>query len=225
MMRRLIVPLLLGLSGTIVLLWLGIWQLQRLEWKEGVLAEIDARIGGTPVPLPGIVDPATDRFLPVVTSGSTGDTEILVQSSLKLVGPGFRVIAPFQTDDGRPIMVDRGFIRLTDRDRVRPSTAMTVTGNLHWPDEQDIFTPDPDIPAGLWFARDVAGMAAALGTEPVLVVARTTDEAVRVVTPLPVDSAGIPNDHLQYAVTWFLLAVVWAAMTVYLAVTLCRRQA
>ncbi len=55
-------------------------------------------------------------------------------------------------------------------------------------------------------------MAAALDTEPVLIVAREADRR-RGRAPLPVDTAGIPNDHLQYAITWFALAVVWAGMT------------
>lgn len=75
----------------------------------------------------------------------------------------------------------------------------------------DSFTPEPDKSNNIWFARDVPKMAAALGTEPVLLIAKSkTDPNV---VPLPVDTEGIPNDHLQYAITWFSLALIWAAMT------------
>ncbi len=79
----------------------------------------------------------------------------------------------------------------------------------------DGYTPEPDREAELWFARDVPAMAAALDTEPVLIVRRAGGELPGV-TPWPVDTAGIPNDHLEYAITWFSLAAIWLAMTGFL---------
>lgn len=209
---RPVLPILFGLLGTAVLVWLGVWQMQRLDWKQDVLAQMDAELTAAPVAVPADPDPARDAWLPVRASGRIGAEEILVQSSLKSVGPGFRVIVPFDMD-GRRILLDRGFIRLTDRDRSRPPVDATVIGNLHWPDEIDGFTPDPE--GRLFFGRDVAAMAAELGTEPTLLVVRETNENPLSVTPLPVTTSGIPNNHLQYAVTWFLMAIVWAGMTAY----------
>ena len=97
-----------------------------------------------------------------------------------------------------------------------PEAALAVTGNLHWPDEVDSFTPDPDFEAGLVFARDVPVLAEALGTEPILIVARDVSGTDLRATPMPVTSAGIPNNHLGYAVQWFGLALVWAGMTAFL---------
>jgi surfeit locus 1 family protein len=211
-LMRPILPVLFGLLGTAVLIGLGVWQVQRLQWKEGVLAAMEAELTAAPVAIPAAPDPASHGWLPVAAQGRITGEEILVQSSLKAVGPGFRVVAPFETD-GRRILVDRGFIRLTDRDRNRPPVEADLVGNLHWPDETDGFTPDPD--GRLFFARDVGLMAAELGTEPVLLVVRRTDEDPLAVTPLPVTTAGIPNNHLQYAVTWFLMALVWAGMTAF----------
>lgn len=89
---------------------------------------------------------------------------------------------------------------------------MEVTGNLHWPDERSDSTPANDPDKNYWYAREVDVMAAALGTEPILIVARSeTDPSVS--PPLPVTSEGIPNDHLEYAMTWFLLAATWIVMT------------
>ncbi len=68
----------------------------------------------------------------------------------------------------------------------------------------------------LWFSRDIASLSAELGTNPVLVVARETSFDDTPISPLPVDTAGIPNDHLQYAITWYSLAVVWLGMTMLL---------
>ncbi len=211
-MRRILFPLIFGIAGLAILMSLGLWQVQRLSWKEAILAEIDARIGGTPVDLPAAIDAQTHRYQPVTVSGSMLPREIHVLVSVKQVGPGYRIIAPFQAGD-RTILIDRGFVRTTEKEAVRQVGEMDVTGNLHWPDEIDNYTPEPDIDGNIWFARDVPALANELNTEPVLLIARSaTDPSV---TPLPVDSAGIPNDHLQYAVTWFGLALVWAVMTGY----------
>jgi surfeit locus 1 family protein len=226
MLRRLAVPLIIGLAGAGVLIALGLWQVQRLAWKEAVLAEIDARIGADAVAVPATPDPVSDRFLPVRAEGRfTGEgLEVLV--SQKQVGAGYRMVAVLETGAGRRLLVDRGFLREAQRASTPRATGdATVTGNLHWPDEVDGFTPDPDRARGMWFARDLPAMAAELRTEPVLIVARTVDPADPAVVPLPLDSSGIPNDHLEYAVTWFSLAAVWLGMTALLLWRISRRTA
>ncbi len=140
-----------------------------------------------------------------------GGQELHVLTSVKDVGPGYRVISALTSGDRR-VMVDLGFVPETEKDASRMAEGVTVTGNLHWPQESDRWTPAPDVARGIWFARDVEAMAEALDTEPVLVVARDVSGADLGVTVLPIDSAGIPNDHLNYAITWFSLAAVWAAM-------------
>ncbi|MDJ1015261.1 MAG: SURF1 family protein [Paracoccaceae bacterium] len=223
-MRRFLLPLIFGIAGTGVLISLGVWQLQRLAWKEAILAEIDARIVAAPVALPErpVVD--ADRYLPVRIEGRTVGEELNVLVSTKASGAGYRVISAFETDHGRRIMVDEGYIWTTEKNAGRPATAMTVTGNLHWPEEVDRFTPEPDLAAGIWFARDVPRMAEALGAEPVLVIARTVSGTDPRATPLPVDSSGIPNDHLGYAIQWFGLATVWAGMTAFFLWRMRRRR-
>ncbi len=215
-MRRLIFPLVLGFGGAAILLALGVWQIDRLGQKQAYLAQIEARIGDRPQALPAAPDAQADRFLPVETSGRFLPGEVLVLSGVKGVGPGYRVIAPFETDDGRRVLIDRGFVPEVDRAAVRPAGAARITGNLHWPDETDSFTPAPDAAAGLWFARDVAAMSEAFGTEQVLIVLRETSETGTGLVPQPVNTSGVPNDHLGYAITWFGLALVWLGMTAFL---------
>ncbi|MFC7705662.1 SURF1 family protein [Plastorhodobacter daqingensis] len=214
MTRRMILPLIFGILGTGILLSLGLWQMQRLDWKRAVIDEIEASIHAAPVALPDRPDPARDRYLPVAVSGRTTGDEIHVLVSRKGVGAGFRIISAFETDDGRRIMIDRGFVREAARNQPRPARPLDVVGNLHWPQDSDSYTPEPDAVRGFWFARDVPRMAEALGTEPLLVILR--EGAEDGIEPLPVDTSAIPNDHLNYAVTWFLLAAVWAGMTVFL---------
>ncbi len=214
-MRRIIIPLVFGLAGAAVLISLGVWQVQRLAWKEAVLADIEARIAAAPVDLPAKPDPVNDRYLPVKVSGVLAGPELHVLVSQKQVGAGYRIIQPFEVQ-GRRIMVDRGFVTADKIDKPRAQTHETLIGNLHWPDETDGYTPEPDLSKNIWFARDVPKMARALKTEQVLlVVASQKSETDPSLTPLPVDTSGIPNDHLSYAITWFSLAAIWLAMTGY----------
>lgn len=217
MLRRLIFPLLLGLVGCGILIGLGVWQVNRLGEKQAQLAEIESRIAAAPGPLPA-VGQATP-YQPVTVSGELGAERLRVLVSRKQIGAGHRIIAALTTPEGRRVLVDLGFVR--DGDPL-PAVAgpVSVTGNLHNPSEVDGYTPAPDLARNLWFARDVPQMAVVLNTEETLIVARAP--VVPGIEPLPVDTAGIPNDHLQYAITWFLLAAVWAAMTGLLVVRIAR---
>ena len=116
----------------------------------------------------------------------------------------------------RDPVVDLGVVPTAEKEPLRTGQSTTVTGNLNWPRETDSFVPDPERDRNIWFARDVDLMADALGTEPVLIVARTLDPPVPGVTQLPVSVEDIPNNHLQYAITWFSMALLWAGMTVLL---------
>lgn len=209
----------IGLGGAAILIWLGVWQIQRLAWKEGVIADIEARIAAEPVALPDTPDPQSQSYLPVRVTGSFEGQPVRVLVSQKDVGAGYRLISAFDTsgDAGaRRVMVDRGFVPTAQVDAVEtPAAPLSVVGNLQWPQEVDGFTPAPDLQGNIWFARDVPALADALGASPVLIVARDISPTEGAITPLPVDTARIPNDHLQYAITWFSLAAIWLAMSVY----------
>ena len=212
MLRKIIFPLALGVVGCGILIALGVWQVQRLTWKTGILDQISATITATPVALPAAPDPVADEYLPVTVTGQIVGAPLSVLVSTAENGAGYRTITGFRTDDGRDIVADLGFLSLDDRGAPLPEGAVTITGNLLWPDEADGWTPEPDEASGIWFARDLPAMAAELGVEPLLVVARQIDPAGPTV-PMPVGIQGIPNDHLGYAITWFMLAIGWALMT------------
>ncbi len=214
MKKRLVIPIVFGVIGTAILLGLGLWQVQRLAWKEAILADISARIVAEPVAIPVNPDPETDRYLPVRVAGQLTGQEIIVLASVKQIGAVHRLMSVLETQ-GRRVLVDRGFVPIESNPTAQTGP-LEVLGNLHWPQEVDSFTPDPDRTTGLWFARDVPEMAKVLNTEPILIVARQVSAYNPPVTPLPVTAQGIPNDHLNYAITWFLLALVWSGMTVFL---------
>lgn len=214
-MFRWLLPLTLGLILTGILAALGVWQLQRMEEKGAQLAAIQRGIEQQPVTLPDPIDPSM-KYLPVVVSGTTTGQEILVLSGTHDLGGGYNVVSAFQTDDGRRIMVDRGFIPQDDRRTPRPPVRLTVAGNLHWPEEKGSATPDPDLAAGIWFAREVPRMATQLQTDPVLVIAAAIRGDGEGVMPMPLDITNIPNNHLSYAVQWFSFAAICFGMTLAL---------
>ena len=222
MLRRFYFPLILGSAGITILVALGVWQLQRLAWKEALLAEIDSRIYAVPELLPVNPSPEHHNFLSVSAEGIPVGRELLVLLSRRGFGPGFRSITAFETE-GRRVLLDRGFLPEGLRNQDRANNGIVVVGNLHWPREFDrLFTPEPE--ENLWFARRVSEMAAELGTEPVLIVSRETNPPVDGVYPWPVNGNDIPNNHLQYAITWFALAVAWIGMTAFWLWRISRSQ-
>lgn len=214
-MRRYLFPMILGVVGCAVLIYLGLWQLDRRAWKEDMLADITAGIQADPVPLPDAIDPSM-KYLPVTVSGTTTGAEIDVLSHTREQGAGYQIVSRFVTDDGRAILLDRGFVPQEARRIDRPPVRLQVTGNLHWPQDASSSTPAPNMDENIWFARDVDAMALTLDTLPVLVVASAVEGDNQGARPLPVAIEGIPNNHLSYAVQWFLIAATWAVMTLAL---------
>lgn len=214
MMQRAIFLLIIGGAGLAILIGLGTWQLQRKAWKEDLLQTIEASIAAAPAALPQVPVKEQDRYRAVTVEGEIEGNALHVFWVTRDAETGYRVIAPFVTTDGRRVLLDRGFIPAAEKAASLTIGQATVTGNLLWPDEGDWTTPAPEADTNILYARDVAYMAERLNTEPVLIVARSAAPEAAV-TPHAVTTAGIPNNHLQYAITWFSLALIWGAMTVY----------
>ena len=214
-MQRFLFAMIFGLGGFAILISLGVWQVQRLAWKENLLAQIEARIGEDPQPLAAALASNADRYSPVQTEGSFSEGHVRMLASRKTIGPVFRIVRPFEAEGVGRILVDTGWLPDGDPLPAVPRDRMALVGNLDTPNEADSFTPEPDLARNIWFARDVPALADALDTEPVFVVLRTAPKDPLGVTPWPVNTAGIPNDHLQYAITWFSLAALWVGMTAF----------
>ncbi|MEM7497511.1 MAG: SURF1 family protein [Pseudomonadota bacterium] len=233
--RRAIAAIILGVAGTATLTALCLWQLQRLDWKLGLIASLEERLVAEPVPLPA--EPTMeDEFLRVFVTGrfeaqpgrhGFTDAPFLTPRDKR---PGYRVLQPFTLEDGRRIMVSRGWVPVAAKNEggraslptPAPAGAVTLTGALRFPD-------DPQSPAfgpsdNVWIARDLDVMAELFGTEPVLLVSETAtpgaDGTAPQLQPLTVN---LKNDHLGYAITWGMLAAVWAVMSGLLAFREWRR--
>lgn len=223
MLRKILFPLILGVAGCGVLISLGLWQVERLAWKETILAEIDGRLAAPPAPFTIFVTEDADEYTRVALTGTPTGEELHVLVSGTEAGTGYRVISKVQTELGA-ILVDQGLLAIDNKDAAPLVAQMDMTGTLLWPDDQNSNTPEPDLGANIWFARNVDTMSAALDTLPLMVVTTQTSPSDPRLTPLPVNTASIKNDHFEYAVTWFLLALVWAIMSLYLIFRTTRQK-
>ncbi|GGA13197.1 SURF1-like protein [Amylibacter cionae] len=226
MSARMILPLLFGIAGVATLLWLGFWQLDRLAWKEDRIGQIEARKSAAAAPLEPYFHESgpleEDNYRRVTFEGELTEKQAHVLTSLKFTGAGFRILQEVIWN-GKPFMLDLGFVPEAQKDAPRPVGPVRVVGNILNPDDYDeSFTPDPDLDKNIWFARYLPMLAEKLDVLPFMVVVETAEYrkdgawvAYDAVTPLPV-SVNIPNDHREYAITWFSLAVVWFGMTAYL---------
>jgi len=224
----------IGLTVTVaiclvILCSLGAWQIQRLHWKEGLLAEIAALQAAPPRPglpaLAGTPDPRKLDFIRVeLACPGLATAKFVEMWGVKDGAPGRRLISacPLPSGPYKTLLVDRGFVDETKtvRPPVQASDApVHVIGVLRVADKRNLFAPPDDPAHGKFYTRDLPAMAALLGVPvpaPVFLGAETAtnpDLPELVPSPLPTD---IPNNHLQYVMTWFGLALslagVYAAM-------------
>jgi cytochrome oxidase assembly protein ShyY1 len=215
-----------------VLASLGVWQLRRKDEKRALIAALTERLAGAPVVLPlttewPTLNPAHDEFRRVTFSATIeSKPDVMVYSSGSAVrddinGPGTWAFMPARLADGRVVVVNTGFVQNTMQDRAQQDRAVkplvtgapvTLTGYLRFPEAAGTLTPADDIAKRLWFVRDHRTMAKALGWGDVA--------PFYIDLEAPVPASGIPkpgplqvhlkDDHLQYAITWFGLALVVA---------------
>lgn len=204
-----------------VLVGLGAWQLQRLDWKEGVIAERAARLAAPPLAIEDIGD-ADWRGLEhrrVRLSGRyLHDREMLVVNRLRRGQAGYGLVTPLVLGDGAAVLVDRGWVPLSWPEGPRagrpPAGEDGAAGLLRAGGRLNSWQPDNDPAAGQWFFVDVPRMSAHAGlgrARPYYV--RLLPEPGRTGFPVP-RGAGepIPNRHLEYALTWFALAAALVAV-------------
>lgn len=237
--RRPVWPALVaGSIALAILLTLGTWQLRRLEWKEALIASIEARIHAAPVALADAEALFTSTsdvdYLPVTASGEFlhgGERHFLATWQGR---SGFHVYTPLRLLDGRFLLVNRGFVPYDRKDpSTRPQSLVagpvSVTGLARDPlaEKPSSLVPDnrPDLNIFYWKDRDA--MAASAGLPAGAAVLPFFLDADDAPNPGGLPQGGVtmidlPNNHLQYAVTWYGLAL---ALVGVLAVSLRRRAA
>ncbi len=223
--HALLVPGLATALATALLVGLGLWQIQRLAWKDDLIATIASRATAVPVPLPAETEwpglrPGDYAYRRVSLSGTfEHDKEVHVFRTLgEARGPahgvGYLVLTPLRLASGAHVIVNRGFVPAERVDAAtRPGGALagavTLTGLMREPEPRNWFTPADAPDRAAWFTRDPGAIAAAFHLDraaPFSVDADAQD------LPGGLPQGGetvlnIPNNHLSYALTWFGLAL------------------
>ena len=232
---RLILIGLVGLGAAAGFAALGLWQVQRLAWKHALIERVEARVHAAPVQAPGPggwTGDASEEYRKVSASGRfRHEAETLVQAVTEL-GGGFWVLTPLVTEAGFTVLVNRGFVPPERRDpharaAGQASGAVSVTGLVRLSEPGGGFLRDNDPAAGRWYSRDVGAIARAHGLGPVAPYFIDADA-----TPNP---GGFPvggltvlrfsDNHLVYALTWFALALMAMAASVFVLRAERRRRA
>ena len=209
------------LSALGVLLALGTWQMDRMEWKRALIAERAQRLSAPALNLPAaIADPKALEFRRVQVSGRfLNDRELYLGNRPRRGQPGYHIVTPLQRADGSVAMVDRGWVPL---DRKLPQSRAdgqiegqaTVQGIARLPHTPGIFTPKNQEEANFWFYVDPPAMARWAGLRGALpVFIEAGPQANKGGLPLGGQTeASLADNHLQYALTWYALAIALSAI-------------
>jgi surfeit locus 1 family protein len=208
--------------GEILLVGLGVWQVERRTWKLDLIDRVDRRIAAAPAGAPGPrawagIDREHDEYRHVRVTGHFVDVRPVLVKALTDLGSGYWVLAPFQSDQGFNVLVNRGFVPDTGASSAKDGSQThrvrtSVVGLLRITEPKGAFLRSNDPGQDRWYSRDVAAIGARLGVAdlaPYFIDADgSANAAGKPVGGLTVVS--FPNNHLIYAVTWFGLAIMLA---------------
>jgi len=211
-------PTVFSLPALLICLALGAWQIERLFWKQDLIARRDAAVAAAPAPVPKTLAEARGmEYRHVSNEGSyLYDKEIFLGATSDAGGQGYQVLTPLLEPGGRVVFVNRGYIPAELKDSARRPAAQIpgtvhVQGLLRLPPtaRPNWFLPDNRPDLNYWFWVDLPAMAAADNLDRVAPFYIDADA-----TPNPggwpkggVTRLTLPNNHLQYAITWFSLAI------------------
>ncbi|HWP27564.1 MAG TPA: SURF1 family cytochrome oxidase biogenesis protein [Xanthobacteraceae bacterium] len=230
--QGLLLPAIAAALAFAVLVGLGTWQLERRQWKHALIDVLTQRVNAAPTALPakqrwGELTAENDEFRRVMFHAELAPNEqalvFTVGSRLRpdVSGPGYWVFAPARLADGGAVVVNRGFVpadRLDVLEHVRQrgegAAATAIIGYLRWPEARGWFTPRDEPARNVWYVRDHRLIAAAKGwgeVGPFYVDQEGPAAPGGLPRPGPLAIA-LPDDHLQYALTWYGLAAVLAVV-------------
>ncbi len=206
-MRRLLLPGLCTLAALAILVGLGTWQIERMQWKHAMLDAIaDAES------LPGVELPeAPPPFLKVRATGRLRfDLAALygAEGRDRRSGPvmGAQLLVPLERAGVPPVLVLLGWVPALPADRA-PREAI-VEGYIRPGDHAGMFSAADDIPGRRFYTLDPVTVGTGLGlptVAPFFIVALGMPQDGQ---PEPARTLPRPSDnHLSYAATWYGLAL------------------
>jgi surfeit locus 1 family protein len=214
-----LIPTLFTIPALIVLIGLGSWQVERLEWKTALIADRTAALSAPPVPAPMTADGvAALDFHHVSVTGTFDHTHELYIAALDARGiTGWQIVTPLILPDQRVLLVNRGFVPETKKNPATREAGQiagetTIEGILRLAlKPTGLIVPENQAKVNFWIYVDLPAMATALGIDPSRLLPYYVEAGP---TPNPggfpiggQTRISLPNDHLQYAITWYGFAV------------------
>jgi len=227
-----LIPTIITVIMVAGMIGLGVWQVQRLHWKEGLIAEMHERmhqpeidVGLSVIPPENI--PNLD-YRPGRATGTFDNGHEFYLNAISINGDGgYDLLTPLTLEDGRVLLVNRGWMPYAKRDQgsgvrdqatgvgdlsvYRPDGPVTVTGILKLPQkEKPTARPDNNAGKNDWYWIDMPAMTAVIGVKELMPYVLEASDA-------PHDGAWpvggqtrveLVNHHFQYAITWFWLAFI-----------------
>lgn len=212
-----------SLVALCLLIGLGTWQLQRKSWKEGLLRDIAQRSGQPPVDVGANIFAAPPPvFSHVRLRGRFLHDKERYWFSDGRLGSGFQVFTPLEVAPGHVVWVNRGYIPARFRDPAARAQGqvegvVSVTGSVREGGERNAFTPANDVAGNVWYWRDLPALQASAFTSDVKFASVMVDADASPANPGGWPEGGasrptLPNRHLEYAVTWYGLALTLIAV-------------
>lgn len=213
-----------------VLVTLGTWQVQRLQWKLELIERVEAGLEAEPVPLPADApDLAALDHRPVTVTGTLRHDRAFAKGSVQKGGvPGARLLVPLERPDGVPILVDLGWVPEPVRDHwggePQPVTALTGTLYLDHLEAKPPFVPANEPENRRWFWHDTEALRDWTGSADLAAatLVRRPDGIERQPPIADPPAMTLSNDHLGYALTWYGLAV--GLLVIYVLMGRARAQ-
>jgi surfeit locus 1 family protein len=213
-------PLLFTILSLLVLVSLGFWQLIRLKEKNLFLTLVETNLKNLPVDFISANNGTLYSKIRIKGQFLTGkDVHLYGRRSMAIEKDGYYLLSPFQTDNNEIIMVARGWFSRQDKkniDNIKNSLNEEVIG-IALPDENKrFFIPENDFKHNIWFTLNLTQMSSILGVRLekfYLLMQADKSNISNMLKPLPINNLlNIRNDHLEYALTWFSLALALAAI-------------
>lgn len=211
-----------ALAAFAIMVGLGVWQLQRLAWKQHLIEQIGQRVHAPPVPVERLLTNADDAEYTHVSV--TGRLHHEWERYLYATGEGdwgWDVFTPLELADSRLLLVNRGYVPRQRLDRVSRAEGLTpgevtITGLLRKaPAARPWWTPAGDATKGLWYWPEIAAMAASVpaGSNAIANIYIDSDLIAAPAPPMGgTTNLTLANRHLEYALTWFALAATFAVI-------------
>ena len=185
---------------------LGTWQLYRLQWKQDLISQIDKGLKSTPIKYSNKIKNDYQR---VVLNGKFNYKNQIYLYSLNAKGqPGFDVITPFKTIEGDNVLINRGWINkeMKNKTEINLSNKSEIFGLLRKIVKKNIFKPENDTEKNIWFSININQIKKITGKNFSNHVVFLEDNLTNLPVPKKI-TIDVPNNHLKYAITWYLISI------------------